>query len=355
MLGTCAPVVTTAAVLTPIPGSPAQQSSSANIRARNNHNRDNQLCNKRMACLKAVPAAHVRRRQPTRKDAPMDWDKLRIFHAAAEAGSFTHAGDNLHMSQSAVSRQVSALERDLKVALFHRHARGLQLTEQGEMLYRTAADVLAKLHTAEMLLTDGTSKPQGELRITAPVGLGTVWVTQRLREFMELYPEIRIDLILTDVAIWLHEPIQTDLIRRPLATMKVKAYASTNYVRRFGAPQSLAELDRHKIVSYSGQPQQFLSSLAWLELAGREGQTARVPALKANSVVALKYAVRSGIGIGMIPDYMTAEETDLVSVLGDTSPPSLPVLFVYPEELKTSKKVQVLRDFLVSQARQSKF
>jgi DNA-binding transcriptional LysR family regulator len=295
----------------------------------------------------------------------MDWDKLRIFHAAAEAGSFTHAGEALHMSQSAVSRQVSALERNLKVALFHRHARGLQLTEQGEMLYRTAADVLAKLHTAEMLLTDANSKPQGELRITAPVGLGTVWVTQRLRDFMDLYPEIKIELILddnqldlsmrqADVAIWIHEPEQTDLIRRPLATMKVKAYASTQYVRRFGAPRTLAELDQHRILSYNGQPQQYLSSIGWLETAGRDGQPPRVPALRANSVVALKYAVRAGIGIGMIPDYMTEEETDLVTVLTEVSQPQLPVLFVYPEELKTSKKVQVLRDYLISQARQWK-
>ncbi|MEL6748183.1 MAG: LysR family transcriptional regulator, partial [Pseudomonadota bacterium] len=71
----------------------------------------------------------------------MDWDKLRIFHAAAEAGSFTHAGDTLNMSQSAVSRQVSALERDLTVPLFHRHARGLVLTEQGDLLYRTVHEV----------------------------------------------------------------------------------------------------------------------------------------------------------------------------------------------------------------------
>ncbi len=296
----------------------------------------------------------------------MDWDKLRIFHAAAEAGSFTHAGDQLHMSQSAVSRQVSALERDLKVALFHRHARGLQLTEQGEMLYRTATDVLTKLQTAETLLTDATSKPQGELRITAPIGLGTVWLTQRLRDFMELYPEIRIVLILNDdqldlsmreadVAIWIHEPTQADLIRRPLATMKLKAYASTGYVRRYGAPQSLAELDRHRILSYDGPPQNYISTIGWLETAGREGQAPRLPVLRANSVVALKFAVRAGIGIGMIPDYMTEEETDIVNVLNDTSPPTLPVLFVYPEELKTSKKVQVLRDYLVSQARQWKY
>ena len=296
----------------------------------------------------------------------MDWDKLRIFHAAAEAGSFTHAGDQLHMSQSAVSRQVSSLERDLKVSLFHRHARGLQLTEQGEMLYRTAADVLSKLQTAETLLTDATSKPQGELRITAPVGLGTVWVTQRLRDFLELYPEIRVELILSDnhldlsmreadVAIWIHEPAQSDLIRRTLATMKVKAYASTGYIRRYGAPKTLNELDQHRILSYNGQPQQYLDSIGWLETAGRDGKTARVPALRANNVVALKYAVRAGIGIGMLPDYMTEEETDIVSVLTEVSPPTVPILLVYPEELKTSKKVQVLRDYLVSQARQWKF
>ena len=107
----------------------------------------------------------------------MDWDKLRIFHAAAEAGSFTHAGDTLRMSQSAVSRQVSALEKDLRVALFHRHARGLVLTEQGDMLYRTASEILSKLATAETLLTDATTKPAGDLRVTAPTGLGTVWIT----------------------------------------------------------------------------------------------------------------------------------------------------------------------------------
>jgi DNA-binding transcriptional LysR family regulator len=296
----------------------------------------------------------------------MDWDKLRIFHAAAEAGSFTHAGDALHMSQSAVSRQVSALERELKVVLFHRHARGLVLTEQGELLHRTTSDVMSKLHTAETLLSDTTSKPTGELRITAPVGFGTVWLTQRLREFHELYPEIRIELILNDeqvdigmraadVAIWTREPGQTDLIRRTLFTSRVRAFASTQYVRRFGAPKTPEELDRHSIVSYAGQPVQHLSAITWIETVGRDGKAPREPAFRANSVVALRYAIRAGIGIGMIPDYMTDEEADLVPVLTEIEPPTLPILFVYPEELKASKKVQVLRDFLVAKARQWKY
>ena len=293
----------------------------------------------------------------------MDWDKLRIFHAAAAAGSFTHAGDALHMSQSAVSRQVSALERDLKVALFHRHARGLVLTEQGELLYSTVAEVMSKLQTAETLLADSTSKPSGILTVAAPVGLGTVWVAQRLREFMDLYPDIRIDLLLNDdqvdiamreadVAIWTREPEHPDLIRRPLFSAKVRPMASTKYTRRYGVPETLDELDAggHRILSYNGVPQQLLPAITWLEKAG--GKT-REPAFRTNSVVAIKQAVLAGIGIGMIPDYMTEQDGDLVPVLqkSDSELPSLPVLYVYPEELKGSKKVQVLRDFLVAMAR----
>ena len=299
----------------------------------------------------------------------MDWDKLRIFHAAAAAGSFTHAGEALHMSQSAVSRQVSALEKDLKVTLFHRHARGLVLTEQGELLHRTVADVMSKLQTAETLLADTTTKPSGELRIAAPVGLGTVWVSRRLREFMDLYPEIRIDLVLNDdqidiamraadVAIWTREPERTDLIRRPLFTAKVRALASTQYVRRFGSPETLSDLDKgHRIISYSGQPpSQLVPSISWLETAGRDGREPRVPSLRVNSVVAIKHAILAGIGIGMIPDYLTEDEVDFVTLLtkAEIDPPTLPILFVYPEELKSSKKVQVLRDFLVAKARQWK-
>ncbi|MEL6290180.1 MAG: LysR family transcriptional regulator [Pseudomonadota bacterium] len=292
----------------------------------------------------------------------MDWDKLKIFHAAADAGSFTHAGDSLRMSQSAVSRQVSALERELGVPLFHRHARGLVLTEQGELLYGTATEVMNKLQTAETLLSDATTKPAGDLRVTAPVGLGTVWITQRLREFIELYPDIRIELNLNDeqvdiamraadVAIWTREPENPDLIRRPLMTMRVRAFASSQYIRNFGSPRSISELDQHRIISYSGTPAQHLSVIRMLETVSREGMPPRVPVLRVNSLIAIKYAVRSGIGIGVLPDYITEEEKDLVPVLSDMEFPKLPMLFVYPEELKASKKVHVLRDFLVAKAR----
>lgn len=296
----------------------------------------------------------------------MDWDKLRIFHAAAEAGSFTHAGDALNLSQSAVSRQVAALERDLKQSLFHRHARGLVLTEQGEILYNTVAEVMNKLQTAEMLLADTATRPTGELRITAPLGLGTVWVTQQIGEFQDLYPDVTVELILNDeqidiamraadVAIWTGEPEQPDLIRRRLFGVKVRTYASTGYIRKFGAPNSLEDLERHRFVSYSGRPAAHLQPILWLESAGLGEGATRVPSFRVNSVVALKYAIQSGVGIGMLPDYMTEEQSDLVPLLEHVEGPSMEVLFVYPEELKGSKKVHVLRDFLVSKSRSWKY
>jgi len=296
----------------------------------------------------------------------MDWDKLRIFHAAAEAGSFTHASEALQMSQSAVSRQVSSLEKDLGVPLFHRHARGLVLTEQGELLYSTVAEVMNKLQTAEALLSETTTKPAGDLRVTAPVGLGTIWLTQRISEFIDLYPEIKVELNLSDeqidiamraadVALWFHEPEQADLIRRPLFSMNVRAYASVHYLRKFGTPQSLAVLGKHRIVSYSGPPAQHLSAITWIETAGLSGKESRHPDLRVNSIVGMKYAIKSGVGIGMLPDYLVEGDTDLVAILDELEPPRLPVFFVYAEELKNSKRVQVFRDFLVSKARQWRY
>src|SRR6202042_908259 len=143
-------------------------------------------------CGRMSRSLPIRRRE--RKYA-MDWDKLKVFHAAAEAGSFTHAGEQLGLSQSAVSRQVSALEQELSVSLFHRHARGLILTEQGELLYRTAHEVFMKLEAARAKLTDSRERPHGDLKITTTVGIGVHWLTPRLGEFVDLFPNIRITLL----------------------------------------------------------------------------------------------------------------------------------------------------------------
>src|SRR3978361_531134 len=131
----------------------------------------------------------------------MDWDKLRIFHAVAEAGSFTHAGDVLNLSQSAVSRQISALAQALQVPLFHRHARGLILTEQGEAMNRTVREVFAKLAMTEALLTESKEKAAGRLKVTTTVGFGSSWLSPRLHGFLEAYPDVSGALLLDDAAL----------------------------------------------------------------------------------------------------------------------------------------------------------
>jgi DNA-binding transcriptional LysR family regulator len=297
----------------------------------------------------------------------LDWDRLRVFQAAAEAGSFTHAGQSLNLSQSAVSRQISALELDLEVPLFHRHARGLILTEQGELLLRTVQDVMLKLDVVKTRLTDSREKPNGELRITTNYALGTAWLAPRLGEFLELYPDIRLQLILTDdeldlgmreadVGLRLREPLQPDLIRRRLFTVRYHAYASTSYLKRHGQPKSTEDLSKHRLIGYSGGVANYLTPmLNSLQVAGQEARSPRASALTVNNMVALKSAVLNGAGIGVLPDYTVEPDSGIVQLLQHAEMPELDCFFVYPEELKSVARVQVFRDFLVANAQRWRY
>jgi DNA-binding transcriptional LysR family regulator len=291
----------------------------------------------------------------------MDWDKLRIFHAAAEAGSFTHAGDALNMSQSAVSRQVSALEQDLGVPLFHRHARGLVLTEQGEMLFRAANEMMLKLDSVRSRLTESHDKPTGTLRITTTVGLGSTWLTDRIHEFLELHPGVNLHLILddeeldlgmrqADVAIRLRQPVQSDLIQRRLFTVHYHVFAAPSYIEKYGAPQTIDDLDQHRLVTFGLPVPPNIRDVNWLEIAGRGTRGPRQPVLTINNIFSIKNAVMQGIGIAILPDYMIETDSPLVKLLPEAQVPNFATYFVYPAELKNSARVNVFRDFLVAKA-----
>jgi DNA-binding transcriptional LysR family regulator len=296
----------------------------------------------------------------------MDWDKLKVFHAAAEAGSFTHAGEQLGLSQSAVSRQVSALEQELNVPLFHRHARGLILTEQGDLLYRTAHDVFMKLEAARTKLTDSREKPNGELRVNTTQGIGVHWLTPRLGEFYDLYPDIRINLITgdeeldlamreADVAIRLRQPVQPDLIQRKLFSMHFHAYASPEYLKRSGTPHSPQDLDHHRIMVLGGNAPTYLQDVHWLTKVARDGKEPRVPWFVINNVLGLLRACQRGLGVAMLPDYLVEEDGGLVQLFGEIDGVAFEAYFVYPEELKSVARIQVFRDFLVAKAQRWNF
>jgi molybdate transport repressor ModE-like protein len=290
----------------------------------------------------------------------IDWDRVRIFHAVAAAGSFTRAADRLGLSQSAISRQIGALEETIGTPLFHRHARGLILTEQGEILLATANEVERKIATVETTLSEAREEAAGHLRVNTTVGLGTVWLTSHLFGFRELYPDITLELVVSDtdvdlamrqadVAIRLQRPTQPDLVQRRLMTVHTHIYGSERYLQSAGTPASAAELDQHSLIAYGQQWQPPVPSLNWILSAGRDEDDlhGRKPAITINNVFGMLRACESGLGLASLPDYLGGTNPNLMRVLPDLEGPSFTAYFVYPEELRASTRVAVFRDFLL--------
>ncbi|HYD31709.1 MAG TPA: LysR family transcriptional regulator [Azospirillaceae bacterium] len=295
----------------------------------------------------------------------MDWDKLRVFHAVAEAGSFTHAGEALNLSQSAVSRQISALEESLNVPLFHRHARGLILTEQGELLYRTAREVFAKLSMTEAMLSESKEHAKGPLKVTTTVAFGTTWLTPRVKEFLTLYPDVQLTLLIddteldlamreADIAIRMNTPRQPDLVQRHLMSIRFHVYAHQSYLKRRGALRTVQDLDQHDIIAFPPEARGPVPNIHWLLELG-DPAPPRHPVLRVNNMYAVFKAMESGLGLAALPDYMVNGRTDIERVLPDVDGPQVDAYFVYAEELRHSKRISVFRDFLVRKVAESAF
>ncbi len=290
----------------------------------------------------------------------LNWDKLRIFHAVAEAGSFTRACEVLNLSQSAISRQIGALEDQLGVPLFHRHARGLLLTEQGDLLLKATKDVYEKLALLEGRISDTKSVPEGPLKVTVPGFIGSAWLAPRIDRFRRKYPKMRLTLILdnrilnlgmreADAAVRLYEPDQPDLIKRKLSTIRFHMCASKKYLEENGMPKSAAELRRHWLVGYPAGVPVPHEHTDWLfQVAGVEKDTA-TNVLLMNSMQAIHSAVEQGCGIGCLPDFMIKHNDSLQIVLDQYPAPEVPIFFVYPQERRNSTRIQVFRDFMMDE------
>ncbi len=291
----------------------------------------------------------------------MDWDKLKTFHFAAETGSLTHAADKLGVSQSAVSRQIAALEDAIGVPLFQRHARGLMLTPPGQALKELTDEMAGVAAKAESALADARDKVSGELTFTAPVAFGTTWVAPRMAAFADLYPDLRVRLLLEDreydllkleaeCAMRLWPSTQADLIQRKLGEMRTHLYAAPAYLDRHPMPKTIEDLDSHRVASYRNPEAAQLRVLDWAIHVGREESEPRHAALECNNLIGVMRAVIGGIGIGALPDYMARGRPDLVRLLPETEGPRFDVYFVYPRDLKGSQRIVALRDFLVKEA-----
>ena len=296
----------------------------------------------------------------------MDWDKLKIFHAVAEAGSFTSATINLNLSQSAISRQIQALEQDLKVQLFERHARGLTLTQHGEYVFKTAHEVISKLKEVETTLIDQKSKPSGKITITTVRSFGTHWLTPRIQEFMKLNPEIEVELIFddkeldlstrqADIGIFMRRPKQLNYIQRKLMDINYHIYGSNKYLEQYGIPKTINDLNKHRFISFGRGAPSPVFNPDWAMKLGMKDNKKRKSVMKVNSVMGLLLAVESGVGLAALPDYLVFQSRNLIKVLPNTEGPITEAHFVFPQSLKNVARVQAFRNFLYSKISEWKF
>ncbi len=287
----------------------------------------------------------------------MDWDKLRIFHAVAAAGSLTHAGDALGLSQSAVSRQIRALEEALDTILFRRHARGLILTEQGELLFDATSAMSKRLETATARIRDSEDEVFGELRVTTTTAFGTLWLAPRLPALYARHPDLKIDLMLeervldlpmreADVAIRMKEPSQADLIRKRLMSVRMRLYATPEYLRGNGTPETLGDMVNFRLICQNATAAQVSASA---QLARELLMHPIRSTFTVNNYFGVLQAVLANLGIGILPDYLTEDFPNLVRVLPEVESAEVPVFLAYPEELRHSKRVAAFRDFVLEE------
>ena len=294
----------------------------------------------------------------------MDWDKLRIFHTVALARSLTKAGETLNLSQSAVSRQIAALEEKLGIALFHRHARGLILSEQGEILLRTVAEMVTKLQATEISLAEANARPKGPFKLAVTPAFGTLWLAAQLKEFCDLYPEIEVTLLCddreldltkreADAAIRFHPSRQGDLVQIPLFELRNSLYASNDYLQQYGTPMHESDLVTHRLLGFDSSSSALPSpQVNWLF----EGQNAKLrPIFRANSLLALRTAVKQGMGVAALPNYLVHRARHVSRVLPHINGPLTQAWYVYPMELKNSKRIGVFRNFITQKLAEASF
>lgn len=296
----------------------------------------------------------------------MDWDKLRIFYSVALSKSLTKAGETLGLSQSAVSRQISALEEKLGIALFHRHARGLMLTEQGEILFRTVSDMVVKLQATENALAEASAKPKGPFKVAVPDTFGNIWLAQQMKEYTDLYPDIQVTLLCedreldltlrqADAAIRFHPAKNPDLVQKSIMTLRNSLYASNDYLRLHGVPQSINDLRTHRLLGYDTGSAPPFPEINWLFETPQARAQGLAPFFRVNSLLAMRTAVKQGMGIAILPDYLMHRTRHVSRVLPDLSGPTTEAYYMYPMELKNSKRIGVFRNFITQKIAESNF
>lgn len=284
----------------------------------------------------------------------MDWDDLRYFTAAAEAGSLSAAAKRLDCNQPTVGRRIDALEKALGVRLFHRHAKGLTLTREGALVFEHALAMDASVATLHRRMKGRAEGDRGVVNLALPEGLCMEAIVPALPGFHAAHSDIRLELNVSadsadltrgesDVAIRLFRPEAGELVARRLGELRLGLYASPAYLEREGMPTTPEALRRHRVITY-GERLAGLAENRWL----LERTDASLRVLSSDSTGARLDATAAGLGISIQPRLFSITRPQLHPLLAEAPLPHHELWLVYHEGLRDLGRVRAVVDFVAS-------
>jgi len=287
----------------------------------------------------------------------LDLNDVAAFVRVVEHGSFAKAARQLSVPTSTVSRAVARLEEAVGVRLLHRTTRNLNVTGEGQAFHQRVAPLVASLRDATRSLTNGGKEPGGLLRVTAPNDLGAAFLSEEVVRFVERYPLIHTELILTnrkvnlvsegiDVAVRAGRLESSSLVARKIGTLHVELYAAPSYAEHHRLPTTIAELIRHHIVGFGAED----GKIRW-QLEGPRGtEPVELPCrIACDDFGFARAACVAGGGIALLPRTIAASEVAngrLVRVLSEYGSKGAGLHVIYPSARQVPAKVSAFRDFL---------
>lgn len=288
-------------------------------------------------------------------------DLFRIFARVVECSSFTRAADTLGVPRSSVSSAVAELEQRVGARLLHRTTRKVSPTHDGAAFYERCLRLVADVEDAEMLFRQAAAEPSGRLRIDVPGRIGRLIIAPALPAFLDRYPQIEIDLGVTDRAINLIEDSadcvvrvgglgDSGLIARPLGSLTLINVASPDYLARHGSPRTPDDLAAHWAVNYASPSTGRIEQWEWCE-QGTSRTTAVRGRVTVNSAEAYIACCLAGLGLIQIPAYDVKRHLDageLVEVMSHHRAAPMPMTLLYPHRQHLSRRLQVFADWLTA-------
>lgn len=283
----------------------------------------------------------------------MRWEGISEFVCVAEYGSFTRAAKALGISTAQVSRQISALEKRLKIKLLYRTTRKVSLTEEGRVFYQHCRSVLDGLNAAEQAVSNLQSKPQGRIKLTAPVTYGEQQLLPLINDFMVQYRDIEVTAFLSnqkidlieggyDLAIRIGKLRDSTMMAKKLSLRTNFVCATPAYLNQYGVPRTLDDLSQHNCLLGTRDYWHFVED-------GTEKNLRVSGTIQCNSGYSLVDAALKGLGIVQLPDYYVQKHLAsgaLVSVLDDYREPKESIWAIYPHNRQLSPKIRLLVDYL---------